>query len=155
MSPNHRRFWRGLVLAECTSCSLDCAQYSEWENRSKSWWSWDNHGKQITLSLHRSQSYAEEFSSIGLSNCYGEISHLFSVLQCELQQRKRQTMFYVSSALTGHTFSSTQDTILQFKRGIFSFLTLTWSPTLFPRPWLSWYQLNTLHVSSHWSIGWK
>lgn len=91
MSPNHGRFLRGLVLADCRSCSLDCARYSEWENRSKSLWSWDNHEKQITLSLHHSQSYAEESPSTGLSNCYGEISHLFSVLQRELQQHKRQT----------------------------------------------------------------
>lgn len=155
MSPNHGRFLRGLVLADCRSCSLDCAQYSEWENRSKYLWSWDNHEKQITLSLYHSQSYAEESPSTGLSNCYGEISHLFSALQRELQQHKRQTWHFVSSALTGHAFSSTQDTILHLKRGIFSFLTLTWSPTLFPRPWFSWYQLNTLHVSSHWSMGWK
>lgn len=152
MSPNHRRFLRGSVLSEYR----DCARYSEWENRSTPWLSWDIHGKQMTLSLHHLHSYAEESPLRGLSNCYGGISHLFYIL---LQQHNRREPYDVFCLFWPVTLSfsaiSTQDTILQLKRDIFSFHILTLSQILFRRPWFSRYQLNTLHVSSHWSMGWN
>lgn len=157
MSPNHRR--RASVLAEYMPCSLDCAQYSEWENRSKSWLSWDIRGKQITLSLHHSHSYAEESPLIGLSNCYGEVSHLFYTWQYDLQQHNRREtyVFCLLCSDRSHFLSPPSALKIQYcswKGGSFP-STLALSQTLFLRPWFSWYQLNTLHVSLHWSMGWN
>lgn len=104
MPPNHSRFISGSVLAEYMHYSLGCAQYSEWENRSRSWSSWDIHRKQSTLSLHPSLSCVKEFPSIALSNCYRVVQPATcSIAVWATPAEQERNMHCFLSPLTGCT----------------------------------------------------
>lgn len=153
MSHNNTRFLRDSVLAEYMPCSLDSAHYSQQENRTKTYSSWDIHDK--LLSFHPLHIYTEK-SPLGLPNCHGEISQLFHLLQCGLQKHKRRgsTVFCVSSALTCHAFFLCQRHSryhIAAERRVLFFHTLILSQILFLRPWFCWYQLNTVRAGRHWS----